>query len=77
MAGRLSWPLPVGWNIGGGVLIADIHLFPNTEEGHALVQQLQQRAEGWAQAGIMTMIFTTDDHCEILCHVVVADSRAT
>lgn len=44
-------------------LIPDIHLFPDTEEGHALVYQLQQRAEAWAQAGIMTVIFTTDDHC--------------
>lgn len=27
----------------------DIHLFPNTDEGHALLHQLQQRAEAWAE----------------------------
>jgi dihydroorotase-like cyclic amidohydrolase len=41
---------------------ADVHLFGNDPEGIALVQQLQQRAEAWAEAGILTMIFTTDDY---------------
>lgn len=27
----------------------DVHLFPNAEEGHALLHQLQQRAEAWAE----------------------------
>lgn len=27
----------------------DVHLFTNTPEGHALLHQLQQRAETWAQ----------------------------
>jgi len=40
----------------------DIHLFGNDPEGIALVQQLQQRAEAWAEAGILSMIFTTDDY---------------
>jgi hypothetical protein len=40
----------------------DVHLFGNDPEGIALVQQLQQRAEAWAEAGILTMIFTTDDY---------------
>nr|XP_019003167.1 uncharacterized protein I203_04204 [Kwoniella mangroviensis CBS 8507]OCF66628.1 hypothetical protein I203_04204 [Kwoniella mangroviensis CBS 8507] len=39
----------------------NIHLFPNTDEGHGLLHQLQQRAEAWAEGGIMTMIFSTDD----------------
>ncbi|WOO81138.1 uncharacterized protein LOC62_03G004670 [Vanrija pseudolonga] len=51
----------------------NIHLFPNTEEGHAVLRQLQQRAEQWAARvcdivaawlmfqGMMTMVFTTDD----------------
>ncbi|KAL7421907.1 hypothetical protein Q5752_003679 [Cryptotrichosporon argae] len=39
----------------------NIHLFPNTPEGHAVLHQLQQRAEAWAEAGILTMIFSTDD----------------
>jgi hypothetical protein len=56
----------------------DIHLFPQTDEGAALIYQLQQRAEQWAEAvshferlpsltfqGIMTMVFTSDDFCEL------------
>ncbi|WVQ82082.1 hypothetical protein IAT38_004210 [Cryptococcus sp. DSM 104549] len=39
----------------------NIHLFPNTPEGHSVLHQLQQRAEAWAEGGIMTMIFSTDD----------------
>ncbi|GFZ44299.1 hypothetical protein JCM24511_02021 [Saitozyma sp. JCM 24511] len=39
----------------------DVHLFTNTPEGHALLHQLQQRAETWAQRGIVTMIFSADD----------------
>lgn len=27
----------------------DVHLFPNEAEGHALLHQLQQRAEAWAE----------------------------
>jgi hypothetical protein len=42
--------------------ISDIHLFGNDPEGVALVQQLQQRAEAWAEAGILTMVFTSDDY---------------
>lgn len=42
----------------------DIHLFPNDAAGHALLRQLQQRAEAWAEAGICNMIFSTDDFCE-------------
>ncbi|CAK9781101.1 hypothetical protein CC85DRAFT_282535 [Cutaneotrichosporon oleaginosum] len=40
----------------------NIHQFPQNEEGIAIVHQLQQRAEAWAEAGIMTMVFTSDDH---------------
>ncbi|ORY32864.1 hypothetical protein BCR39DRAFT_557421 [Naematelia encephala] len=39
----------------------DVHLFPNSPEGHAILHQLQQRAEAWAEGGLMTMIFSTDD----------------
>ncbi|WVR09790.1 hypothetical protein IAU60_006866 [Kwoniella sp. DSM 27419] len=39
----------------------NIHLFPNTPEGHGVLHQLQQRAEAWAEGGILTMIFSTDD----------------
>ena len=27
----------------------DVHLFPNTPEGHMVLYQLQQRAEAWAE----------------------------
>nr|KIR85318.1 hypothetical protein I308_04578 [Cryptococcus tetragattii IND107] len=39
-----------------------IHLFPNTPEGHGILHQLQQRAEAWAEGGILTMIFSSDDY---------------
>lgn len=42
--------------------ISDLHLLPNDEEGVAMIHQLQQRAEAWAEAGILSMIFTTDDY---------------
>jgi len=31
------------------LIVTDIHLFSNTPEGHALLHQLQQRAEAWAE----------------------------
>lgn len=37
----------------------DIHLFPNSPEGHAVLYQLQQRAEAWAEgvsAGVWTAL---------------------
>lgn len=42
-------------------VFSDVHLFPNNDEGHALIRQLQQRAEAWSEAGICTMVFSTDD----------------
>lgn len=30
--------------------MSDLHLLPNNEEGHAMIHQLQQRAEAWAEA---------------------------
>lgn len=32
------------------VFTADLHLLPNNDEGHAMIHQLQQRAEAWAEA---------------------------
>nr|ODO01229.1 hypothetical protein L204_01957 [Cryptococcus depauperatus CBS 7855] len=40
----------------------NIHLFPNTPEGQSILHQLQQRAETWAEGGILTMIFSSDDY---------------
>ncbi|QRV98144.1 hypothetical protein RhiJN_26163 [Ceratobasidium sp. AG-Ba] len=43
------------------VVFNNIHLFNNDDEGRLLLQQLQQRAESWAESGIATMVFTSDD----------------
>ncbi|CAE6468879.1 unnamed protein product [Rhizoctonia solani] len=43
------------------VVINDIHLFKNDDDGRLLLQQLQQRAENWAESGIGTMVFCSDD----------------
>ncbi|KAL7413580.1 hypothetical protein BDY24DRAFT_406961 [Mrakia frigida] len=43
------------------MIFNNVHLFPDTDEGQAILLQLQQRAESWAEAGIMTMVFSTDD----------------
>ncbi|OWZ51164.1 hypothetical protein C356_02307 [Cryptococcus neoformans c45] len=40
----------------------NIHLFPNTPEGHGILHQLQQRAEAWAEGRILTMVFSSDDY---------------
>ncbi|KAJ1306180.1 hypothetical protein OPQ81_010889 [Rhizoctonia solani] len=39
----------------------NIHLFNNDDEGRLLLQQLQQRAESWAESHIVTMVFVSDD----------------
>ncbi|CEL56561.1 hypothetical protein RSOLAG1IB_07910 [Rhizoctonia solani AG-1 IB] len=39
----------------------NIHLFNNDDEGRLLLQQLQQRAENWAESSIVTMVFLSDD----------------
>ncbi|KAF8608264.1 hypothetical protein BDV93DRAFT_519312 [Ceratobasidium sp. AG-I] len=39
----------------------NIHLIQNNDEGKQLLQQLQQRAESWAESGIVTMVFNSDD----------------
>ncbi|CAE6404339.1 unnamed protein product [Rhizoctonia solani] len=43
------------------LVINDIHLFNNDDNGRLLLQQLQQRAENWAESGIGTMVFCSDD----------------
>ncbi|KAF8756587.1 hypothetical protein RHS01_04339 [Rhizoctonia solani] len=39
------------------LVINNIHLFNNDDEGRLLLQQLQQRAESWAERSIGTMVF--------------------
>ncbi|QRV98142.1 hypothetical protein RhiJN_26161 [Ceratobasidium sp. AG-Ba] len=43
------------------VVFNNIHLFNNDDEGRLLLKQLQQKAESWAESGIATMVFTSDD----------------
>ncbi|KAK7472470.1 hypothetical protein VKT23_000584 [Stygiomarasmius scandens] len=44
------------------LIINNVHHFNNNEEGRDMLLQLQQRAELWAAAGIMTLVFSTDDY---------------
>jgi len=36
----------------------NIHLFQNNPDSQLLLLQLQQRAETWAESGIMTVVFS-------------------
>ena len=40
------------------MIINSLHLLQNDEEGSALLEMLQQKAEAWADAGILTMVLT-------------------
>ncbi|KAH9813282.1 hypothetical protein DFH28DRAFT_1029810 [Melampsora americana] len=40
----------------------NIHHLQRNDDSYSLLLQLQQRAECWSQAGILTMVFTSDDH---------------
>ncbi|CAG8641526.1 10543_t:CDS:2 [Acaulospora colombiana] len=44
------------------LIINNIHSFKEDEEGEDLMELLQQRAETWAAAKIVTMVFNTDDY---------------
>ncbi|KIJ51319.1 hypothetical protein M422DRAFT_65324 [Sphaerobolus stellatus SS14] len=43
------------------LIVNNIHMFRNNDEGQALLLQLQQRAESWSESGILTMVFSSDD----------------
>ncbi|KAK4050464.1 hypothetical protein OIV83_003534 [Microbotryomycetes sp. JL201] len=43
------------------LVINNVHFLHDDEDGHALLHMLQQRAESWAGAGVLTMIFSSDD----------------
>ncbi|KAI0072420.1 hypothetical protein K474DRAFT_1711624 [Panus rudis PR-1116 ss-1] len=43
------------------MIINNVHLFKNNDEGRNLILQLQQRAEAWAAVGILTLVFSSDD----------------
>jgi hypothetical protein len=44
------------------VIVNQLHLLRNNEEGRDLIELFQQRAEQWAAANLVTMIFNTDDY---------------
>ncbi|RIA87553.1 hypothetical protein C1645_777069 [Glomus cerebriforme] len=44
------------------LIINNIHSFKDDEEGEDLLELLQQRAEAWAAARLVTTIFNTDDY---------------
>jgi KaiC/GvpD/RAD55 family RecA-like ATPase len=44
------------------VIVNQMHLLRNVEEGRDLIELLQQRAEQWAAANLVTMIFNSDDY---------------
>ncbi|KAL8279590.1 hypothetical protein RQP46_007903 [Phenoliferia psychrophenolica] len=39
----------------------NIHFIHDDPEGHSLLHMLQQRAESWAAAGVLTTVFSSDD----------------
>lgn len=43
------------------LIINNVHFIPDTDEGRGLLRILQQRAEAWADAGVCTFIFNSDD----------------
>ncbi|BGP21382.1 hypothetical protein JCM10295v2_000257 [Rhodotorula toruloides] len=43
------------------LIVQNAHFIHDDEDGHSLLHMLQQRAEAWSQAGVLTMIFLTDN----------------
>lgn len=52
-------PLETSYWLSSFFVDVDLHLLPNNEEGHAMIHQLQQRAEAWAEAVCATAISYT------------------
>ncbi|KAL7817144.1 hypothetical protein V8C26DRAFT_420543 [Trichoderma gracile] len=44
------------------LIVNQLHLLRNNEEGRDLLELFQQRAEQWAAANLVTMVFNTDDY---------------
>ncbi|GAA5867875.1 hypothetical protein JCM3774_004707 [Rhodotorula dairenensis] len=44
------------------LIVQNAHFIHDDEDGHALLHMLQQRAEAWAQSGVCTMVFLTDNY---------------
>ncbi|RPD57753.1 hypothetical protein L226DRAFT_467874 [Lentinus tigrinus ALCF2SS1-7] len=43
------------------LILNNVHYFNHDDDGRNMLLQFQQRAEGWAASGILTMVFSTDD----------------
>ncbi|KAG8903489.1 hypothetical protein FRC00_000046, partial [Tulasnella sp. 408] len=43
------------------LVINNCQLFNDDEESHQLLQQLQQKAESWAESHLVTVVFSSDD----------------
>lgn len=43
------------------LIVQNAHFIHDDEDGHSLLHMLQQRAEAWSQAGVLTMIFLSDN----------------
>ena len=44
------------------VIVNQMHLLRHDEDGRDLIELLQQRAEQWAAANLVTMVFNSDDY---------------
>lgn len=44
------------------VIVNQMHLIRDDDDGRDLIELLQQRAEQWAAAGLVTMVFNSDDY---------------
>jgi energy-coupling factor transporter ATP-binding protein EcfA2 len=44
------------------VIVNQLHLLRNDEDGRDLIELFQQKAEQWAAANIVTMVFNSDDY---------------
>ena len=50
------------------LIVNGMHMVHDDDVGRDLLELLQQRAEGWAAAGLVTMVFNSDDYwCACLC----------
>ncbi|EJD40393.1 hypothetical protein AURDEDRAFT_187028 [Auricularia subglabra TFB-10046 SS5] len=43
------------------LIFNNIHLIGNTDDGRNMLLQLQQKAESWAESGVCTVVFSSDD----------------
>ncbi|EIW54461.1 uncharacterized protein TRAVEDRAFT_66816 [Trametes versicolor FP-101664 SS1] len=43
------------------LILNNVHYFNHDDDGRNMLLQFQQRAEGWAASGILTMVFSSDD----------------